>query len=188
MFAFKTFYRANKVAVLAGVGLFILYRFWGFFSGLFGILTPGNGPGLFGAVATGLEDMKAAAEVSHDVKITKGIAPGMPAAVLNQARQDADSLAVALKEKGSLANIFSPDKDAAYRIIKPYARVLFGTGGKVAVTRGVPHLRNPARTMRILQPFYYEITEGRNLLVDLDATFSGNSAMDSFYKQYIRIK
>ncbi len=182
----KSFYRANKTAVLVAAALFVVWRFWGFFSGVFNVLTPGNGPGLLGALTDAAENVKASAEASHNVAITKNVAPGQTAAFLERAKADAIAIATALKVNGIMGSWFPADRDTAYKLLKPYARVLFGAGGKVAVTNGVPHLRNPAQTMRVLQPFYHEYTNGRSLLADADAVFNDRTGMSAFYKQYIR--
>jgi hypothetical protein len=172
--------------VLIGLGLFVVWRFWGFFSSLWDLLVP-QGPGVLQAAADAATNVQVAAHNASNAAAVASIAPGQNAAFLAMAEADAQAIAVALNETGVMANFFAPHKETAYRLIKPYGRVLYGAGGKVAVTNGREHLRNPNQTMRVLQPFYAQATGGRNLRVDLDETFKGSDDISNFYRRYIRV-
>jgi hypothetical protein len=197
--ALKGFYTENKTAIIVVVVLFLAYKVWGIFSGMFGSV----GETISAQIASALAKAKTDAQSSTDKNT---VAVGLPASVTYKAssadtvryraaaQQTAQSLGTM---PGQISNVLFTDDAGAYSAIKPYGKALWGAGGLALVdAKGVLRTRPlSARYDFVIAPFYKEIT-GRSLQTDLDAAFPASpgfassadfKARCSYYRKYIRV-
>ncbi len=201
----KSFYADNKLAILAVAGLFLLWKFWDVLSGLLG-LVKAPVDALSAAAASASSGVKTAAQAASDKNTISASLPQNGPVKPYQAttadtiryRAAAAQCATALgTTPGQLSNVLITDDAALYSAIKPYAKQMWGAGGRALVTKaGAPVLRPlAARYDVVIAPFYQQLT-GRSLQVDLDAAFPaspGFAASSAFkdrclyYRKHIRV-
>jgi hypothetical protein len=82
------------------------------------------------------------------------------------------------------------DYDSLISAIKPFSYYRYADNGKWLVdTKGKLLVRTSSPNLKVLEPFYKDITVGRNLISDLDGTFSNPYSEETkMYKQFIKYK
>lgn len=172
--------------LILGVAGYCIYKFNGVFTSLSDTAKAGVEAATAGARAKAEADA-AAAKVKADAMINKAkvsaIAPGASASDIAQYRADAETIAAALgTQKGVYTRqwLFADGQTAFNTLKQKYSRLLLSNNKPYDVTTKVTtsvETKSSAKRKinhAVLQPFYSEITGGRNLVADVKDSCSAS--------------
>jgi hypothetical protein len=187
MSGLKSVYEKYKAEITIGVVLFLVWKLWPLFSALSKV-----GGTVSDVVAGATANISDAAKKAQQRVAIKGINPNATDHDLEVFEAHATALAGFLgRLPGVWTNWAYPDRAGAFGIASKYSRILLeghsplaqpGSKGKVLAER------KKSLQLAVLAPFYYSVTEGRNMIVDLDAAMSLPALDDlkTVYTKYVK--